>query len=198
MADEILLNNETYHVKERDLPCLVTYKEKTGGSHFSVTMVADLFLRGSRILFLTAYPMAKDNFLQQVNGDGSETAYITDDNQTDLNAQAIILESGNEKLFWKVEKKLSDINDRVVLIKNMEVFSDELIKYCLKLPKVILSGDVDKCLAKKRISEKEFKTIIAFSEPELELPFEIPALEKHSGYLRSNGHDGKVNVKMGN
>lgn len=198
MVDEILLNDKTYNVKESDLPCLVSYKEKTGGSHFSVTMVADLFLRGSKILFLTAYPMAKDNFLQQINDAKTKTAYVTDENQSDLTAQAIILESGNEKLFWRIVEKMSDMNDRVVLVKNMEVFSDKLIEYCLNFPKVILSGDVDKCSDKKRISDKKFETIIVFSEPELELPFKVPALEKYSGYLWSNDHKGTVKVKMGN
>jgi hypothetical protein len=198
MADEILLNNKTYHVEESDLPCLVTYKEKTGGSHFSVTMVADLFLRGSKILFLTAYPMAKDNFLQQINGAKSKTAYVTDENQSDLTAQAIILESGNEKLFWRIVEEMSDINDRVVLVKNMEVFSDKLIEYCLNLPKVILSGDVDKCSGKKQISDKRFKTIIIFSEPDWELSFKVPVLEKYFGYLWSDDHKGTVKAKMGN
>ena len=63
MADTISLNNEVYHIGEDGLPCLIHYAPKTGGSYFSVAMVADLFLRGSKILFLTAYPMAKDNFL---------------------------------------------------------------------------------------------------------------------------------------
>ncbi len=48
MADKILLNNEDYHIGESDLPCLIHYAPKVGGSHFSVAMVADLFLRGSK------------------------------------------------------------------------------------------------------------------------------------------------------
>jgi len=198
MPDTILLNNEVYHIGEDGLPCLIHYTPKTGGSHFSITMVADLFLRGSKILFLTAYPMAKDNFLQQIKGEESKTTFIIDESQLNTNAQAIILESGNEKLFLKAVERLGDINERVVLVKNMEVFSDAIFDSCLKLQKIILSGDIDKCSAKKQISDKAFKTTVLFTKPETPLKVEPPILEKYTGYLWSDGKEGLVSVKMEN
>lgn len=196
MTDQILLNNKVYHITEDGLPCLIHYTPKAGGSHFTVTMVVDLFLRGSKIVFFTAYPMAKDNFLQQIKGMESKTAYITNESQINTNAQAIILESGNEKLFLRAMKKITDINERVVLIKNMEVFSDAVFYSCLDMQKIILSGDIDKCSAKKQISEKYYKTIVLFSEPETSLKIEPPALEKYTGYLWSNDNGGLVRIKM--
>lgn len=198
MADTILLNNEVYHISEDGLPCLIHYAPKAGGSHFSVTMVADLFLSGSKILFLTAYPMAKDNFLQQIKGMESKTAFVTDENQLNTDAQAIILESGNEKLFLKAIEKLGDLSERVVLVKNMEVFSDAVFDSCLKLQKIILSGDVDKCSAKKQISDKAFKTTVLFTKPETSLRVEPPLLEKYTGYLCSDGKEGFVSVQLEN
>ena len=196
MADKILLNNEIYHIDENSLPCLITYGEKAGGSQFSVTMIADMFLRGSKILFITAYPMAKDNFLQQIKGSESKIDYITDVDQLNADAQAIILESGNEELYLSAVEKLGDIKDRVVFIKNMEVFSNAVFDSALKLKKIILSGDIDRCSAKKRISEKKYKTIVIFTEPEVSLPVKSPVLEKYSGYLWSDGKEGLVKVKM--
>jgi len=198
MADQLLLNNEDYHIGEDGLPCLIHYAPKTGGSHFSVAMVADLFLRGSKILFLTAYPMAKDNFLQQIKGEESKTAFITDEGQLNTNAQAIILESGNEELFLKAVEKLDDLNERVVLVKNMEIFSDAVFDSCLKLQKIILSGDLDKCSAKKQISSKQYKTIVLFSKSATPLKVEPPELEKYKGYLWSDGKEGLVSVRMEN
>ncbi len=198
MADTILLNNEVYHIGEDGLPCLIHYAPKAGGSHFSVTMVADLFLRGSKILFLTAYPMAKDNFLQQIKGDESKTAFITDESQLNSETQAIILESGNEKLFLQAIEKLDDLDERVILVKNMEVFSDAVFDSCLKLQKIILSGDIDKCSAKKQISDKQYKTIVLFSKPETPLKVEPPELEKYTGYLWGDGKEGLVSVRMEN
>lgn len=135
MADTILLNNEDYHIGEDGLPCLIHYAPKAGGSHFSVSMVADLFLNGSKMLFLTAYPMAKDNFLQQIKGEESKTTFITNESQLNTDAQAIILESGNEELFLKAVEKLDDLNERVVLVKNMEVFSDAVFWFLFETAK---------------------------------------------------------------
>ncbi len=190
----MLLNNEAYHIGEDGLPCLIHYTPKAGGSHFSVVMVADLFLSGSKILFLTAYPMAKDNFLQQIKGGESKIAFITDESQLDTNTQAIILESGNEKLFLQAIEKLGDLNERVVFVKNMEIFSDAVFNACLKLQKIILSGNLDECSMKKQISEKQYETIVLFSKSETSLRAESPELEKYTGYLWSDDKEGLVGL----
>jgi hypothetical protein len=197
MADKILLNSELYNFSEQDLPCLVTYAPKTGGSHFTITMVVDLFLQGSKVLFLTAYPMAKENFLEQIGEDHSKIVFLNsiDDLEKAKDFQVIILESGNENLFLEVVKVLPDLKDRVVLIKNMEVFSEKVFDICTNLEKVILSGDIDTTFDKERISKKDFQTIIAFSKPEINLPIEIPTLEKYVGYLSSKDIKGLVNIE---
>lgn len=195
MADKILLDNKNLKIEEKDLPCLITYGEKVGGSHFTISMVANLFLKGSKIIFLTAYPMAKDNFLKQIKGKESKINYITNENQLDASAQAIILESSNEKLFWKVVKRIDDLRKHVVLIKNMEMFSNKILDFCLKLQKIIISGNIDKC-SNKQIREKKFKTTIIFTKPEIKLPFNIPSLKKYTGYLWSKNKEGYVTVQI--
>lgn len=198
MADKIILNEKEYQVSEPDLPFLITYVEKAGGSHFSVSMIADLFLQGKKILFLTAYPMAKDNFFEQIKGYESKTAYITNVSQLDSNIPGIILESGNEELFLKATKKLSDIDERIILIKNMEVFGQAVFDICLKYQKLILSGNIDKCIAKKQIRQKKFNTIVAFTKPEIDLGIKIPALEKYVGYWWSKDKEGQAKLKINN
>ena len=197
MSDKILLNKEITHFSEKDLPCLITYTEKTGGSHFSITMVADLFLSGSKILFLTAYPMAKENFLEQIVVDHSKIAFVSSTQELEKakNTQVIILESGNETLFIEVIKLLDDLNERVILIKNMEVFSMSVFDSCIDITKIVLSGNIDTCIAKEKIMKIDFKTIIAFSKPEISLPIEVPVLEKYVGYLSSNNKKGLVEIK---
>ena len=197
MADSILLNNKKHHFNGDNLPCLIHYLPKEGGSHFSITMVVDLFLSGSKILFFSAYPMAKDNFLQQVKGEESKVAFIADESKLDATAQVIILESGNEELFLKAVEKISDINDRVVLVKNVEFFSEAVVSYCLKLQKIIISGNIDKCVLKKQISKKQYKTIVLFSKLETLLNINSPELEKYQGYLWSNNKKGLVSVRLG-
>ncbi|MFA6098982.1 MAG: hypothetical protein WCV50_05590 [Patescibacteria group bacterium] len=197
MSDKILLNKEIHIFTENDLPCLITYAEKTGGSHFSITMVVDLFLHGSKILFLTAYPMAKENFLEQIEIDHSKIALVNSpgDLEKAKDSQVIILESGNENLFFDVVKTLPDLQERVVLIKNMEVFTQAVFDVCISMKKIILSGNIDTCIDKERISKKYFKTIIAFSKPDILLPIEIPVLEKYVGYLSNKDESGNVIVQ---
>ena len=196
MADKIFLNKQPLNFTENDLPCLITYADKTGGSHFSITLVVGLFLRGSKILFLTAYPMAKDNFLQQVGEDRSKIAFVTSVEELEKakDVQVIILESGNEALFNEAVKILPDLKERVILVKNMEVFGKIIFDTCLNMEKVILSGDIDKCADKERISKKDFITIIAFSKPEIPL-IDVPALEKYTGFLIGDHKMGMVVVQ---
>ncbi len=196
MKNNILLKGELYKFTESDLPCLVTYAEKTGGSHFSITIVADLFKSGSKILFLTAYTMAKENFLEQVGEDSSKVAFVTslEELEEAKDSQVIILESGNEALFNEVVKVLPDLQDRVVLVKNLEVFSEKVFDVCLNLEKVILSGHIDECTDKERISKKDYSTIIAFSKPEIALPIEVPELEKYNGYMLGKTQSGIVKI----
>ncbi|MFA5069826.1 MAG: hypothetical protein WC528_00940 [Patescibacteria group bacterium] len=196
MADNIILNDKIYNLIDNDLPCLVVYSEKAGGSHFTVTMITDLFLQGKKILFLTAYPMAKDNFLEQIKDFFGKTIYITDKKQLD-DTPGIIIESGNEELFLEALKLLPDIKERIILIKNMEVFSQTVFDACLDFPNLILSGDIDKCVAKEQIIKKVYKTIVVFSKPQIKLGFEIPALEKYVGYWWNQDNKGLVKIKMG-
>jgi hypothetical protein len=194
MADQILFNTKVHHFTENDLPCLIHYAPKAGGSHFTVTLAADLFLHGAKVLFLSAYPMAKDNFFQQIAGMESQTAVVANTDQLNKDAKALIIESGNEQRCLEAIRVLPDINERVVLIKNIEVFSNGLFNACLKLPKLILSGDLDRCSAKKHISEKQWKTIVLFTKPQIPLPFDPPVLEKHLGYLWTGEMNGFVSI----
>ena len=197
MSDKILLNKDTHSFSESDLPCLVTYAEKSGGSHFTITMVVDLFFQGSKILFLTAYPMAKDNFLQQINDYHSKIAFVNSVYELEKvkDTQVIILESGNEALFIEAVEALTDLEERVILIKNIEVFSKAVFNICLSKEKVILSGNLDECSDKERISHKIYKTIIAFTKPETSLPIEVPVLEKYTGYMVGNNKSGIVQIE---
>jgi len=198
MTDKILLNEEEYVLKESDLPCLITYAEKTGGSHYSVTMVAQMFLAGFKVLFLTAYPMAKENFLKQVGESNTNVAFVTNKEELEnyKNAQCILIESGNEALFLEAVNALSNINERVVLLKNIEKFSNEVIEKALTLEKVILSGHLDECELRDKIVAKNYSSIVAFSKPEISLPINIPELEKYTGCLKSRDKEGVVRIKF--
>ena len=196
--NKIILNNELYQVKEKDLPFLIIYGEKSGGSHFTITLIADLFLSGSKILFFTAFPMAKDNFLEQIGSDHPKVAFINsvEDIKNYKDNQVLILESGNENLFIEAISILQDLNERVVLVKNIEAFSQDIFNNCLDLKNVVLSGNIDICIAKEQILKKSFKSIVVFTKPEISLPIEVPILEKWTGYLSGQDNMGVIKVHM--
>lgn len=181
--DKILLNQKEYHFAENDLPCLVHYAQGAGGSHFTVTMVADLFMNGSKILFLTAYPMARENLMQQIVGHEDSVVYATNKEALDHNKQAILIESGNQELFMEALHCLTDIQERVILIKNFEIFESATIQKALEYTKIIFSGDIDASAAKTVLLQKEYETIIQFSLSDTALVPKCPELPKYTGYL---------------
>lgn len=197
MVDKILLNTESYSFTETDLPCLITYGEKMGGSHLSITLVAQLFSQGSKILFLTAYPMARENFLEQIGEDQSRITFVNSvsDLQESLTAPVILLESGNESLFLEAVKRISNIREYVILVKNIEKFNSDVFDAILDFKKIILSGNIDECVAKEAIAKKKFETIIAFNQPDTSIPLVVPQLEKWTAYLSSSSKNGVVNLK---
>ncbi len=196
--NQILLNGKEYRVKENDLPYLVIYGDKSGGSHFTITLIKDLFLSGSKILFFTAFPMAKDNFLEQVGSHHSTIAFANsnEDLKNYKDSQVIILDSGNEDLFIEAIKYLKDIKDRIILVKNIEAFSKKVFDSCLNFNKIILSGHIDTCASKNGILKKHYKSIVVFTKPQIPLPIQIPELEKWTGYLSNEGYKGMIKVKI--
>ncbi len=93
-----------------------------------------------------------------------------------------MLKSGEDNLFESAINILEDLEERVIFVKNMEVFNDKIIDICLEKQKIILSGDIDKCNSKKRILDKNFKTTILFSKSEVKMSVSPPKMEKYTGY----------------
>lgn len=197
MSEKLILNGESYIFSESDLPCLVTYGEHMGGSHLTITLIANLFLSGSKILFLTAYPMAREDFLEQIGADHSRVAFVESISELKkaLNTQAVILKSGDDELFLEVVKNLPDLHERVVLIKNIEVFNEAVFDASLFLEKIVLSGDIDACVSKEKITKKNFQTVIAFNQPQIDISLTVPLLEKYTGFLSSDIKEGVVTVR---
>lgn len=190
--NKILLNNQKCHFINNDLPCLIHYCEGVGGSHFSVTMIADLFLSGSKILFLTAYHMAKDNFLEQTKGHENDILFVTSKSQLTTDRQAIIIESGNGNLFLDALNTLDDINERIIFVKNFERFDRNTIMAISDKQKLIISGNLDSSPVKNELLKKKYKTIIQFSKPNIPLTKDFPSLKKYIGYFWQNNKESLI------
>ncbi|MFN4181073.1 MAG: hypothetical protein ACK4FA_00035 [Candidatus Paceibacteria bacterium] len=196
---KILLNEKVCVPNEQYLPCLIDYGEGSGGSQFSITFVVKLFNSGSKVLFFTAYQMAKEN-LYSIVGDGNpNVAFITDVSELDgnLDKQCIIVESGNEQLFIECIAKHPELLNRVILIKNIENFSQQIFDMTINLPKVIFSGDLNACVAKDVLMIKDYESIIVFPNYKTQFDFEIPELEKYTGFIhQKNGTQGVIKLSL--
>ncbi len=190
MGYKIFLNDKPYAMAEKDVPCLITYRDKSGGSQLSISLVADMFLRGKKILFITAFPPGKENFIEQIKGGEEKISYLEKIGDLNRSAPVIILPSGNEGLLLECLEMIPDNDERIVFIKNIETFSVELFKKLHGRKNIILSGDLDNCADKKLITDNEFAAIIAFSQPETPLPITVPALQKYCAFFHGREQDG--------
>ena len=69
MLKKILLDNQEFHFTKSHLPTLIHGEEHVGASLFTLTMLADLYTQGSKVIALTAYPMAIEEFDKQTGSD---------------------------------------------------------------------------------------------------------------------------------
>ena len=121
MAYTLLLNNEDCHMAEHDLSCLITYREKVGGSQFTVSLITDMFLRGSKILFFTAYASARENFLEQIRGLEAKTAYIESPERLGRKNTNAYAKSGTTTFLR--DAHIFGVCERVVISKTLSILA---------------------------------------------------------------------------
>lgn len=197
MKDIVTLNNAFFKFKAENLPCLIQYKEKMGGSHLSIVLIADLYAQGYKIVFLCGYPAAEEKFMELIDKDYSNIKFVN--NMEDFpgaeNYQMIMLKNGNESLLYDASVHVPDFNDRIIFIKNIEKFGEDTFDLVLPMNNIILSGNIDECVAKWKIPQKNWNTIIAFSQPEVVLPnIEVPTLEPWTAYYKSPNEFGIIQI----
>lgn len=170
---------------DEDFPLVIHGAPKTGASHFSLSVVADLFARGRKLLLFTAFPAAREDFLAQTAELGRKAFDVTDPSQIpDASGDAIIVKSGDVDLFVEALKRLPDLAERIVFIKNVEaLLTPEMIDLIRPLSRLVLSGDFDAApLGAEAVRVVPPKTKVLLSPSKvLDVPF--PALEKYVGYL---------------
>jgi len=177
--NRFLLEGNEFHFAENDLPILIHGAEHAGSSLFTISLLADLYTQGSKILFFTGYHMAKDEFIKQVG-----------EPQDDR----IIFVKGTEPFeFIRYVKELEDINERVILIKNIDLFDQSIFDAIFEKDKLVISGDIEKVPYKERLLAKEFNTKILFSPASFE---QIPELQRWNGYLIAENNRGEVSLQI--
>ncbi len=173
---------EEIELKRENLPMMIHGKEHSGASLFSVVVVAGLHDAGNKLLIYTAYPMAKEEFLSQIETKDN-VFYLEDEKDLEkaLLFQTIFIASGNIDLFTKVITNYY-VSDRVIFIKNIDTIQIPLYNIISSF-RLLLSGDFESNPIQKALTDIPYKTKIFFSSLGGEV---LPFLQKYHAYIKTN------------
>ncbi len=179
---KILVNEKEVVFNKEDFPMFINGKAfvQSGASFFSVSLMTKLFENEEKIVFFTGFDPAKDLFKEQLNGE--------------MNDNIIIIPTGDEDDFIKELDTIKDLDERIILFKNIEEYSINLFNKLKDQNFVIFSGDIDKCEFGEELMKKEFKTKIFFSYPE---KFEVENkidLPKYNGHILGDRYNGIISL----
>lgn len=159
---------------------------------FSISLIAHLFLEGANLLFLCGYHMARDEFLEQT-GASSESVLV--DQEEDVAAshhkRVVFISRETPQLFGRLIEELPDITERVVFVKNIELFDGSILESTKGLPRLVVSGDIEACAFKTELLQHVWRTRISFSKLGDD---GLPDLPKYSGYLEQKHRTGIVTL----
>ncbi|MDR3519358.1 MAG: hypothetical protein P4L63_00500 [Candidatus Pacebacteria bacterium] len=177
--NKILVNQEELNLTEKDFPVLIHGEEGSGASLYTVTLAVNLFSQGFPIVFLCGYPMAEEEFKKQLAG---------------ASYQDKVIFYTKEKVSEFKESVINPINSqRIIFVKNIELFEKDVFDLILLKNKIILSGDLNRCVCKKQILSTKFNTKIFFSSFD-NMAFSV--LRKYEGFFVSDGLKGATKVKF--
>ena len=179
---KISINEQEVVFNKEDFPMFINGKAfvQSGASFFSVSLMTKLFEQGEKIVFFTGFDPAKELFRDQLNGR--------------MNENIIIIPTGDEDDFIKELDKIKDLDERIILFKNIEEYSIKLFNKLKDHKYVIFSGDIDKCAFRNELLGINFKTKIFFSYPEKTEVANKVDLHKYKGLIISSKYNGIISL----
>ncbi len=185
-----VITQEEVKFTQADIPMLIHGKEHAGASLLTITLAAEFHDAGDKLLIFTAYDMAKEEFLKQV--ESTEGIFNLEDEvsiEEALKFQTIMVKSGDTSLFLKV---VSKVDDRIILIKNIETIQVPIFNFISQYP-FIVSGDVGVNPIQQDFNNFAYSTKILFSPLAGEI---IPQLEKYQAVMRNSSGECIVAVDI--
>lgn len=183
MLTQITLNNKEFQFNESLLPCLVIWVHKSWASYFSVTLIANLINQWSKVIFFTAFPMAKQELLAQIWTDKTFDITQKTDSENIPQDKSIIIQSWNKQLREQTIKDIKNLENYIIFVKNIEEYDNSILDIIWINNKIILSWDLDNCSFKNNIAKQKWESKIIFTVPEIALDIQVPILEKYQSYL---------------
>lgn len=180
----LLLNHEEFHLTPQDLPCMIHGTGKSGASFFTMNVVLDLIDQGHKVIFYSAFHMARDFLTENVAEEKYEVVESRD--QLSSTKQLLIPLSGEKELFIDLllEKRNSEY---IIIVKNVEELSREMVREILKHKNVIVSGGCGDKKFSNLIVDHSYASRIFFSDLHEFLPNEKIELDTYEGYLEGRG-----------
>ena len=177
--NKILVNQEELNLIENNFPMLIHGEERSGASLYTVTLAVNLFSQGFLVVFLCGYPQAEEEFAKQVGGVFYKDQVVFYTKEKVLEFKEFVINPNNGK--------------RIIFVKNIELFGEDVLDLVLAKDKIVLSGDVNKCDSKDQIFDTKFNTKIYFSNLDNVV---LPALQKYEGFFVSGNLEGVTKVKF--
>ena len=177
MNSILLDEKEVEALEPNSLPLLIHGSEGSGASLYTICLAAKWFKQGYDVVFLCGFPMAEQQFAQQVGGGYDRVRFYTQEKR---------------ETFERVVSTES-LENTIVVIKNVELFPG-VADWVASLPSLIISGDINQAQDKERIRALRFVTSIYFS------PLEsgdglVRGINKYEGVVVSEGYRGITKLR---
>lgn len=176
--NSILLDEKEAEVLEpKSLPMLIHGAEGSGASLYTICLAAKWFRQGYDVVFLCGYPMAEQQFAQQVAGSYDRVRFYTQEKR---------------ETFERVISTES-LEHTIIVIKNVELFPG-VVDRVASFSNLVVSGDVNQAENKERIRALKFVTRIYFSPLESDDEL-IRGINKYEGVVVSEGYRGMTKLR---
>lgn len=194
MPNKITLDNKPFKFTESFLPCLITWADKSWASFFSICLISNLIQQWSETIFFTAFPMAKEELLNQIWNEKLYEINKKSDIRTIPNDKSIIIQSWNERLFQQTIENIKNLNEYIIFIKNIEEYDESILEWIPENQKIILSWNLDNCKFKDKILNRKRESKIIFTVPK-DSNIQIPKLEKYESYILKQKINGILRLE---
>jgi len=189
-----MLDTEPYSFTSEDLPALIHGEPRAGASLFTLSLLSELFRQGEPILFLSEQEEAKNEFLTLTDNPDIFTLSSEEEVMIAQEHHVIHITKGHELLLPHLLENLPDKMERVILIKNIEMFSSDTIALFYRHPLVIFSGDLNKSADKESLLQLKFNAKFFFSPLHNDIRLTLPPLERYHGYFLGRISQGIVHL----
>ncbi len=195
MNKQIYLNDEPADFTLSDLPMLIHGADGNGASLFSITMAANYFRQGIKILFMSGFHMARDEFREQTKVEDSILLEDAASLAGSLERSVVFVPKESPELFLEMMNHTAEPKGWVFFLKNIELLDAAILERTLTMKNVILSGDVDRCTTDLRSFVDAASTKIVFTSSVKILRLSTSKLPKYTGLVVESAKIGHVTVR---